>query len=244
MRQSPRVCSHLVLVVAVVLGMLAQTARAQGNAPSADSEQPGAPTVTVIVAEPATEASDAPEPEAPEAQPGDPAGAPPVASPPPTVVVVRGSTSLPAAPVVVPAGYGVPQGAAPTYGAAPIPQRRPRLRRRRWIEGETLNPGEHLVVRRRMGLLVGGAVGLGVGLVLSALQGAGADYGLGALPFAGPAFYQAEHGTPEDLPMTFMLTGAQVVGVALFIAGLLPKEYVEYYAGMTPGGMQGLQVSL
>lgn len=133
--------------------------------------------------------------------------------------------------------YGQP-GYAPMY--APPPQR---LRRYRdpYVEGMALPPDARVYSRPRIGLLIPGAALFGVFYLGTVMAWAiSQDHSrtvqnVVLVPALGP-FLAIPNAANSGRRIGLVWTGLlQVAGLALFIAGAIPKRYVEYYAGHTPG---------
>jgi len=136
-------------------------------------------------------------------------------------------------------GYSPPPGYTPRQGWAPAPPgmaapHRPDAPRRRRIrlryeEGMTVPPGGSLVTRRNRGLLVPGLIGFTVTYLMNIVGSTlDEDNAIIALPLAGLPIHQARDGDSYWSPMVAVHTLVQAAALALLVAGLIPRRYVEY----------------
>ncbi|MAQ13707.1 MAG: hypothetical protein CMN30_02805 [Sandaracinus sp.] len=135
-------------------------------------------------------------------------------------------------------GYAQPGYPQPGYSQ---PGYQPRARRQRipYQEGMEIPPGASLVEKRRIGLVITGAVmfavsyGLAVSLYTDIL-----DFSAWMLvPVLGPFVEVGNDAFGSGAKFIFALDGLlQAGGLALFIGGLVSKrQYVEYWASDEPG---------
>lgn len=138
-------------------------------------------------------------------------------------------------------GYGQPGYGQPGYGPAYAPPQRLRRHREAYYEGMVLPPDARVFSRPRIGLIIPGAALFGVfylGTVMAwaiSQDHSGRVQNVVLVPALGPFLAIPNAGT-SGRRVGLVWTGLlQVAGLALFIAGLIPKRYVEYYASDTPG---------
>jgi len=151
--------------------------------------------------------------------------------------------------------YGPPPGGYyPGYGPPPPPQQDSRPEEIDAEEGTRPPPGYTAVQRKRKGLIIGGAVTLGVSWTISAMAAAvgddeaRADGGKNELaamwiPIAGPFIQMANSDSSTARFFLFGLGGSQVAGAIMLYLGMTSKTtvYVRndlvgslHFAPMTP----------
>lgn len=118
-------------------------------------------------------------------------------------------------------------------------QRPPRQRRYRepYYEGMVIPPGGEIIQRRKIGLMIPGAVMFGISYISVASFYAIANDldenppGKLLVPVLGPFLAMDRYTTSSG---RFVLGWAglmQGVGLTLFALGVVPRRYVQYYAG-------------
>lgn len=158
----------------------------------------------------------------------------------PALAQVEQQTAVPPAPNTVdpPVVYvAVPPDQTYYPNQAPVRQPRQRRYREPYVEGMPIPPGGEIITRRKIGLMIPGIAIFGVSYIsIASFYAVANDLdenppGDMLVPVLGPFLAMDRYDSSTSRAALGWAGAMQIAGVGMFVLGVIPRQYVQYYAG-------------